>query len=71
MSTEFVVLAIILVLALLILRTVVHIVPEYQRLVVFALGRYQTTAGPGLVLLLPPPIQSSAVRKRSGAPCWP
>jgi regulator of protease activity HflC (stomatin/prohibitin superfamily) len=59
MSTELVVLAFVLVIALLVLRTVVHIVPEYQRLVVFALGRYQKTSGPGLVLLLPPPIQSS------------
>ena len=42
-----------------IIRSVVHIVPEYQRLVVFFLGRYQKTAGPGLVLLLPPPIQSA------------
>jgi len=59
MSTELVILAFLLIVALLVLRTVVHIVPEYQRLVVFALGRYQKTAGPGLVLLLPPPIQSS------------
>ena len=59
MPSELVVIAFLLVIALLVLRTVVHIVPEYQRLVVFALGRYQTTAGPGLVLLLPPPIQSS------------
>ena len=59
MSSELVVLAFVLVVALLVLRTVVHIVPEYQRLVVFALGRYQKTSGPGLVLLLPPPIQSS------------
>src|SRR3954469_15503608 len=47
------------IIAILILRTIIHIVPQYQRLVVFALGRYQKTAGPGLVLLLPPPIQSS------------
>ncbi len=59
MSTELVAIAFVLVIALLVLRTVVHIVPEYQRLVVFALGRYQKTSGPGLVLLLPPPIQSS------------
>jgi len=59
MSTELVIVAFLLVVALLVLRTVVHIVPEYQRLVVFALGRYQKTSGPGLVLLLPPPIQSS------------
>lgn len=59
MPSELVIIAILLVIALLVLRTVVHIVPEYQRLVVFALGRYQKTAGPGLVLLLPPPVQSS------------
>ena len=59
MPTELVAIAFLLVIALLVLRTVVHIVPEYQRLVVFALGRYQKTSGPGLVLLLPPPIQSS------------
>ena len=45
------------VIAILILRTVIHIVPQYQRLVVLALGKYQAMAGPGLVLLLPPPIQ--------------
>ena len=45
------------VVAILILRTIIHIVPQYQRLVVLALGKYQKTAGPGLVLLLPPPIQ--------------
>ena len=59
MPSELVIIAILLVIALLVLRTVVHIVPEYQRLVVFALGRYQKTSGPGLVLLLPPPVQSS------------
>src|SRR5258708_28759706 len=56
---ELVVLAFVLVIALLVLRTIVHIVPEYQRLVVFALCRYQKTAGPRLILLLPPPIQTS------------
>jgi regulator of protease activity HflC (stomatin/prohibitin superfamily) len=45
------------VILILILRTIIHIVPQYQRLVVLALGRYQKMAGPGLVLLLPPPIQ--------------
>jgi regulator of protease activity HflC (stomatin/prohibitin superfamily) len=37
----------------------VHIVPEYKRLVVLALGRYQGTKGPGFVLLFPPPIQTA------------
>lgn len=45
------------VVAILILRTIIHIVPQYQRLVVLALGKYQKMSGPGLVLLLPPPIQ--------------
>ena len=45
------------IVAILILRTIIHIVPQYQRLVVLALGKYQKNAGPGLVLLLPPPIQ--------------
>ena len=45
------------VVVVLILRTIIHIVPQYRRLVVLALGKYQKVAGPGLVLLLPPPIQ--------------
>ncbi|MCY4526149.1 MAG: SPFH domain-containing protein [Anaerolineaceae bacterium] len=31
----------------------VHIVPEYQRLVVLALGRYAGTRGPGVVIIIP------------------
>ena len=45
------------IIAILILRTIIHIVPQYQRLVVLLLGKYEKIAGPGLVLLLPPPIQ--------------
>lgn len=56
---QLAVFAFLLFVALVVLRSVIHIVPEYQRLVVFVLGRYQKTAGPGLILLLPPPIQSS------------
>ena len=41
-------------------RAIIHIVPEYQRLIVFRLGSFEKTAGPGIVLLLPPPIQSVA-----------
>jgi len=47
------------VIAVSIIRTVVHIVPEYQRLVVLAFGRYQGTFGPGLIFLFPPPIQNA------------
>jgi regulator of protease activity HflC (stomatin/prohibitin superfamily) len=50
------------VAAIMILRAVVHIVPQYQRLVVLTFGQFNAVsgiAGPGLVLLFPPPIQTS------------
>jgi len=56
---QLIVLGIVLILAIMVIRTIVHVVPEYQRLVVLAFGRYQGTKGPGLVLLFPPPIQSA------------
>ena len=45
------------IIAVIVIRNIVHIVPEYQRLVVLYFGRFQNIAGPGLVLLAPPPIQ--------------
>ena len=48
------------VIALLVLRGMVHVVPEHQRLIVFRLGGFEKVAGPGIVLLLPPPIQTVA-----------
>jgi regulator of protease activity HflC (stomatin/prohibitin superfamily) len=56
---QLVVLAVVLVILLAALRNIIHIVPEYKRLVVLALGRYQGTKGPGFVLLFPPPIQTA------------
>ena len=56
---QLILLGIVGVIAIAIIRSVVHIVPEYQRLVVLAFGRYQGTKGPGLVMLFPPPIQSA------------
>jgi len=53
-------LGILIVIVILALRAIIHIVPEYQRLIVFRLGSFEKTAGPGIVLLLPPPIQSVA-----------
>ncbi|MGH2471891.1 MAG: SPFH domain-containing protein [Candidatus Limnocylindria bacterium] len=47
-------------IVILALRAIIHIVPEYQRLIVFRLGSFEKTAGPGIVLLLPPPLQSVA-----------
>ena len=44
---------VIVVLALLILFNAVRIVREYQRLVVFRLGKFLATKGPGFVILIP------------------
>ena len=60
MNLSLVALGILIVILILALRAIVHIVPEYQRLIVFRLGSFETVAGPGIVLLLPPPIQSVA-----------
>ncbi|GAB4399078.1 MAG: SPFH domain-containing protein [Anaerolineales bacterium] len=35
------------------IASAIRIVPEYQRLVVFRLGRFEKTKGPGIVLLIP------------------
>ena len=40
-------------LAMFWVASAIRVVPEYQRLVVFRLGRYLGTRGPGLVLLIP------------------
>src|SRR5881296_2735460 len=62
MDLGLVVLVVVLIIAIFVLRSIVHIVPEYQRLVVFSFGKFQGIRGPGLVLLLPPPIQFVAQR---------
>lgn len=56
---QLILLGVLGVVLIAIIRSIVHIVPEYQRLVVLAFGRYQGTKGPGLVMLFPPPIQSA------------
>jgi regulator of protease activity HflC (stomatin/prohibitin superfamily) len=43
----------VLVIGLIFLANAIRIVPEYQRLVVFRLGRCVGTKGPGIVLLIP------------------
>src|SRR5438445_964539 len=58
MDLGLVVLVVLLIIAIFVLRSIVHIVPEYQRLVVFSFGKFQGIRGPGLVLLLPPPIRT-------------
>ena len=49
----FIGLAVAIVLVILFLANAIRIVPEYQRLVVFRLGRLLNVKGPGLVLLIP------------------
>jgi regulator of protease activity HflC (stomatin/prohibitin superfamily) len=61
MDTNLLIAIFFAIIAILILRTIIHIVPEYQRLVVLFFGRFQSISGPGLVLLLPPPIQTSQI----------
>ncbi|MEK7860954.1 MAG: SPFH domain-containing protein [Chloroflexota bacterium] len=58
MTDQLVIIGFLVVIAIFAIRSIVHIVPEWQRLVVLAFGRYQKTAGPGLVLLFPPPVQT-------------
>src|SRR5437870_8991597 len=62
MDLGLVTLIVLALIAIFVLRSIVHIVPEYQRLVVFSFGKFQGIRGPGLVLLLPPPIQFVAQR---------
>jgi regulator of protease activity HflC (stomatin/prohibitin superfamily) len=59
-NLNLIVLGVLIVIVILALRAIIHIVPEYQRLIVFRLGSFEKVAGPGIVLLLPPPIQSVA-----------
>jgi len=49
----YVLLGILAFVAFLILRSIVRVVPEYQRLVIFTLGRCDGQKGPGIVIVLP------------------
>jgi regulator of protease activity HflC (stomatin/prohibitin superfamily) len=60
MDLSLITLGILVIILILALRAIIHIVPEYQRLIVFRLGSFEKTAGPGIVILLPPPVQSVA-----------
>jgi regulator of protease activity HflC (stomatin/prohibitin superfamily) len=53
MLTTFAAVAIVCVLVLLLVVSAIRILREYERAVVFTLGRYAGTKGPGLVLLVP------------------
>jgi regulator of protease activity HflC (stomatin/prohibitin superfamily) len=52
-SGTLVILIVIFLLFLYLIGSVIRIVPEYQRLVILALGRYAGTRGPGIVIVLP------------------
>ena len=54
----------ILVLLVVFLASAIRIVPEYQRLVVFRLGRCLGTKGPGIVILIPVVDQAKMVDLR-------
>ena len=51
--TGLIVVIVIALLGLWLLFSIVHIVREYERLVVFLFGRLQGARGPGIVLLIP------------------
>jgi regulator of protease activity HflC (stomatin/prohibitin superfamily) len=53
MGPELIFLGVIAVLAILIFTATVKVVQEYERGVVFRLGRYVGARGPGLILLIP------------------
>jgi len=59
-----IILVVALAFALWLIYSTIHIVREYERLVVFFLGRLQGASGPGLVLLIPIVQQSVKVDLR-------
>ena len=53
MSIALIIVGLAIVFVILVLVKAIRIIPEYQRIVVFRLGRLLATKGPGLVLLIP------------------
>jgi regulator of protease activity HflC (stomatin/prohibitin superfamily) len=51
--SNFIVIALLVLAAIVLLARAIRIIPEYQRIVVFRLGRVLGAKGPGLVLLIP------------------
>ena len=62
MSTALIVVIVLAVLALL-LASAIRIVREYERVVVFRLGRLRGARGPGLVLIIP------LIERTAGSTC--
>ena len=48
----------------LLLSSIVKIVPEYERLVVLALGKYAGTRGPGITFIIPLLEEYMAIKMR-------
>src|SRR5262245_8783324 len=53
MSVALILVGLVIVFVILVLVKAIRIIPEYQRIVVFRLGRLLATKGPGLVILIP------------------
>jgi regulator of protease activity HflC (stomatin/prohibitin superfamily) len=53
MSIALIIVGLVILFVILVLVKAIRIIPEYQRIVVFRLGRLLATKGPGLVLLIP------------------
>ncbi len=53
MPVLWIIVGLLIVFVVLLLAKAIKIVPEYQRLVVFRLGKLHATRGPGLVILIP------------------
>jgi len=53
MSIALIIVGLAVIFVILVLVKAIRIIPEYQRIVVFRLGRLLETKGPGLVLLIP------------------
>ncbi|MEI9986179.1 MAG: SPFH domain-containing protein [Aliidongia sp.] len=64
------VLLVLLVIIIFVLLASVRVVREYERLVVFRLGRLSGARGPGLILLVPYIERGLKVGLRTVTPIW-
>jgi regulator of protease activity HflC (stomatin/prohibitin superfamily) len=53
MDTQVILLALLILFLFYLIFSAVRVVPEYERLVVLALGKYAGTRGPGIIFILP------------------
>ncbi|MBE2268989.1 MAG: SPFH/Band 7/PHB domain protein [Anaerolinea sp.] len=53
MGLEYILLIALVFFLFIVLTSIIRIVPEYERLVVLALGKYAGTRGPGLTIIIP------------------